>query len=167
MAMENAMLVIVVAALLLGFFGWHRSRAVRAAARWISGVLFLVLLAATLALLYGSFAWSSKGGGVLILFALPLGVVTWIAGSAFFSSAQAEDYYDLPTEEKMASNLASLDESLRELRESVARKIAERNRLFISSSRREQLRREIAHEQMMLEKLPQLRAGLEKREAYE
>lgn len=158
---------IVIGALLLGFFGWNRRSAVRTAARWISGLLFFVLLAATLALLYGSIALSSKGGGVLLLFALPLGFVTWIAGSAFFSTGEAKTYYGLPPEQQMASNLASLEQSLQQLRESVARKTAERDRIFLNSRRRAQLTREIAHERMMLEKLPQLRAGLERRETYE
>lgn len=165
--MGTALLVIVTLALVLGFFGWHRSSGVRAAARWISGVLFLVLLVATLALLYGAFALSSKGGGVLILLALPLGFVTWIAGSAFFSSGEAQRYYELPVEEQIEHNLAKIDESIRVLRESVARKTVERDKIFFNASRRARLTREIAHEQMMLENLPRMRASLERREITE
>lgn len=162
--MGSLLLVLVTIALVVGFFGWHRSSGVRATARWVSGLLFLVLLAATLAMIYGTFALSSKGGGVLILLALPLGIVTWIAGAAFFSSGEAERYYELPTEERGEYNRAKLDESLRMLRESVARKTAERDRIILNAGKRARLSREIAHEEMMIGNLTRMRASLDQRQ---
>ena len=159
-------MVLLAAALALGVLGIHRKSGFRTAARMGLGFLFALSVLATLALLVGSIALSSRGGGVLFLFSLPAAVVSWVAGSLFFASLKGERYYDLGVEERIRQNVTSLDQSLADLRTSVARKIAERERFWTSAKRREQLGREIARELELLENLPRLRAGLARPEAY-
>ncbi len=164
--MTTIVIVLLAAAIALGVLGIHRRSGIRTAARVVLGFLFALSVLATLALLVGSIALSSRGGGVLFLFSLPAAVVSWVAGSLFFASLKGERYYDLGVEEKIRQNLTSLDQSLADLRTSIATKSAERGRFWTSAKRREQLGREIERELELLENLPRLRTGLARPEAY-
>lgn len=53
---------------------------------WLRGPLIVVLASVpfgaslvTAFLLYGGFAWADRGGGTLLLFVLPAGVLAWVA----------------------------------------------------------------------------------------
>lgn len=165
--MGTFMLVAVAIAVLLGAMGVYRKAGVRSTGRLLLGILFALSASATATLLYGSFALSSKGGGVLVLFAIPVGMVAWIAGYFLFASVKHERYYDLSTEEKIRHNLAQHDKMVADLRASIAKKMAESNKFFISGSRRDRLRREIEQEREMLANLPKLRPALERPETYQ
>lgn len=166
-SMSTFVLVLLVAAIALGILGIHRKSGARAVARLVLGLLFTLCAGATLALLVGSVVLSSRGGGVLFLFALPAAVISWVTGSMFFASWKSERYYDLGVDGKIRQNIASLDQSVADLRASIAAKTAERERFWISARRREQLAHEIEREREQLERLPLLRAGLARPEAYE
>lgn len=159
-------MALLAAAIGIGVLGMHWKSGPRTLARVILGFLFALSVLATLALLVGSVVLDSRGGGVILLFALPAAVVSWVTGSLFFASLKGERYYDLGDEEKIGQNVASLDQSLADLKASIAAKTAERERFWTSAKRREQLRREIQRERELLELLPQLRAGLARPEAY-
>lgn len=144
---------------------YHRS-IIRTFGQLLLGLTFGTSTVATLALAYGSFALEQKGGGVLILFAIPAGIVAWITGYLFFAALKHERYYDLSVDEKIRYNVESLDASVTALHESIAKKTAERNRFWTGAKRRAELDRDIAREQWMLQKLPQLRTPLQQRETY-
>ncbi|MBP6597495.1 MAG: hypothetical protein KA196_08270 [Arenimonas sp.] len=53
---------------------------------WLRGPMIVLLAAVavasslvTLFFLYGGFAWTSRGGGTLLLFVLPAAVLAWVA----------------------------------------------------------------------------------------
>lgn len=77
------------------------------------------------------------------ILAILAAIVAWITGSLFFASLKSERYYDLDVDTKIAHNLASLDQSLTDLRASIAAKTAERERFWTSSKRRARLDHEI------------------------
>ena len=156
----------VAVAILLGALGIYRKSAVRKVARFVLGIFFALAALATLGLLYGSFALTREGGGVLLFLAIPAGIVAWVAGSMFFASVEQESYYAKTVDEKIGHNIAQLDAGEAQLRESIARKTAERGRFWLSAKRRERLDRDIAHEQWLLEKLPALRPPLLRPETY-
>lgn len=164
--MTTIILVLLAAAIALGVLGIHWKSGIRTVARLVLGFLFALSVLATLALLVGSVVLGSRGGGVLFLFALPAAVVSWVTGSLFFASLKGERYYDLGVDEKIRQNVGSLDQTVADLRASIAAKTAERERFWTSTKRREQLGREIERERELLERLPQLRAGLARPEAY-
>lgn len=164
--MNEVVLVLLAAAIALGVLGIHWKSGIRSVARVILGILFTLSLLTTVALLVASVALSSRGGGVLFLFALPAAIVTWISGSLLFASLKGERYFDLSVEAKISHNLTSLERSLADLRASIAAKTAQRERFWIGARRRAQLDREIARERDLLENLPRLRPGLESPEAY-
>ena len=156
----------VAAALLLGALGIYRKSAVRKVARLVLGIFFALAALATLGLLYGSFALSREGGGVLLFLAIPAGVVAWIAGNMFFASVEHESYYDNTVDGKIQHNIGLLDAGEAQLRESIVRKSAERGGFWLSAKRRARLDQDIAHEQWLLAQLPKLRPSLLRPETY-
>lgn len=165
--MAIAVSILALIAIVLGVLASTYRRGIRVAARLGLGVFFVISLAVTGALIYGSVVLEKSGGGVLILFALPAGIVTWIAGTGFFASVRVERYYQLPVEEKIRTNVADLDAAIAKLEASVAAKMAKRGRFGISATRRAELDREIEHEQEMLRQLPRLREPLQRPQTYE
>ncbi|MCC6641506.1 MAG: hypothetical protein IT386_10125 [Deltaproteobacteria bacterium] len=164
--MDTIILGILAAAIALGLLGMHWKAGFRSIARVALGILFGSSLLATLALIVGSIALGSKGAGVLFLAALPAAVVAWVAGSLFFAVGRGARYFALDVDEKIEHNLTNLEQTLADLRASIAAKTAERERFWTSARRREQLAREIWHAREQLEKLPQLRDALARPEAY-
>ncbi|WKZ12076.1 MAG: hypothetical protein QY320_13450 [Gammaproteobacteria bacterium] len=148
---------------LLSFSG---KSVVRKTARIGVGIIFALTLLLAIALVVGSVVLSSRGGGVLVLFALPPALVAWISGKAFFASVEHEAYFDLTVPQKMAYNLAQHDEIHAQLEASVARKKLERAKFWTSARRREELAREIAQETKRLNELPKLRPALEDPRTY-
>ena len=104
------------AAIALGVLGMHWKVGFRSIARVVLGILFGLSLIATLALVVGSIVLSAKGAGALFLLALPVAVVAWLTGSLFFAIGKAERYFDLSVDGKIGQNLASLDQTLADLR---------------------------------------------------
>jgi len=139
---------------------------VRKTARIGVGIVFALTLLLAVALVVGSVVLSSRGGGVLVLFAIPPALVAWISGQAFFASVEHEAYFDLTVSQKMAHNLAEHDALHARLEASVARKTQEHAKFWTSARRREELRREIAQELKTLSELPKLRPALEDPRTY-
>ncbi|HEY9035335.1 MAG TPA: hypothetical protein VIM96_01335 [Pseudomonadales bacterium] len=164
--MATAFFLTLLGLIVLSIIAIQRRSGLRRMGRVLLAVVFIVLLLATIALVVGSIVLHAQGGGVLILFALPFAVITWIAGTFFFTSLEHNDYYALSTAEKIRKNTDSLNTTITELRESIARKRAEKNKFLTSPRRRQQLSQEIAHETMMLAMLPAFEEGLKKPEAY-
>jgi hypothetical protein len=164
--MGSLILAGIVVAIALGAMGFHRRSGVRTASRVILGLLFVVTAVVTAALLYGSVALEDKGGGVLILFAIPTGLVAWFSGYALFAGARHESYFDESVPEKIRFNLAEHDTALAELRASIERKRAEKDRFWISGRRRDALRAEIERESALLRNLATLRPALEHPATY-
>lgn len=148
---------------LLSFSG---KAAVRKTARIGVGIVFAVTLLLAVALAVGSVVLSSRGGGVLVLFALPPALVAWISGKAFFASVDHEAYFDLTVPQKIAHNLVEHDALRAQLEASVARKKRERAKFWTSGRRRAALGREIAQELETLRELPKLRPALENPRTY-
>lgn len=165
--MGSLTLLAVVVAIVLGAMGFHRRSAVRTASRIVLGIVFLVTAVLTAALLFGSVALADKGGGVLALFAVPTGLVAWIAGRALFSGVRHEAYFDQPVAEKIRYNLAEHDAAIAGLRSSIERKRAQVDSFWTSGRRRDRLRAEIARETELLRALPTLRPALERPETYQ
>lgn len=165
--MGSLTLLGALAALLLGATGLYRKSAVRSTARFVLAVFFFLFALATAALLYASFALADRGGGVMFFFALPLGIVAWIMGYSLFSSLQHESYYDKTTDEKIAHNQASLDQTEAALRASIARMTDERGKFWTSSKRRAELADSIAREREILGGLAHFRTALRRPETYE
>ena len=164
--MDPLIIIGVFVAILLGALGLYRKSAVRKVARFVLGIFFVLCTLATLGLLYGSFALSRDGGGVLLLLAIPVGIVAWVAGSMFFGSVEHEGYYDKTIDEKIRYNVTQIDDGEADLRASISRKYAERGGFWLSAKRRQRLDQDIAHEQWLLEQLPKLRAPLLRPETY-
>jgi hypothetical protein len=164
--MSSLTLLVVLAALILGALGFHRRSGVRKATRIVLWIVFLAAAGITAALLYGSVALADKGGGVLGLFAVPTGIVAWIAGYALFSGLKSEAYYDLPVAEKIRYNLAEHEAAIAQLRGSIERKRAQVDSFWTSGRRRDELRAEIEREAELLRALPKLRPALERPETY-
>jgi hypothetical protein len=164
--MSTLTLLVVLAALVLGALGFHRRSGVRKATRIVLWIVFLAAAGITAVLLYGSVALADKGGGVLGLFAVPTGIVAWIAGYALFSGLKNEAYFDLSVPEKIRHNVAEHEAAIAQLRASIERKRAEKDRFWTSGRRRDQLRAEIERESELLRELPKLRPALERPETY-
>lgn len=165
--MSSITVIGFVAAVVLGFLALYHRSAVRTAGRFLLAVLVLLSSASTLALLYGSFALGQKGGGVLIFFAIPFGIVAVISGFVLLNGVREQrDYYRLPVGEKIARNTEELERNIADLQASIARKSVERERFWISARRREQLDREIERERWQLQRLPLLRRPLQSPETY-
>lgn len=163
---NTIILGVLVAAIALGVLGMHWKVGFRSIARVVLGILFGLSLIATLALVVGSIVLSAKGAGALFLLALPAAVVAWLTGSLFFAIGKAERYFDLSVDGKIGQNLASLDQTLADLRARIAAKTAERERFWTSAKRREQLDREIRNAHEQLARLPQLREALARPATY-
>jgi hypothetical protein len=163
---ETLFVAIVVAIALLGGCGLHHRRWLRRSGRWALLLVFVVTSLLTLSLLGLAAASAAKGGGVLLLFALPIGLVAAIAGGLWWASVGREDYHQLTTEQKIEHNLALHERTVAELERSIAQKLARRSRLFVSWQQRRQLDREIAAERAILERLPALRPALSSPATY-
>ncbi len=162
------MLIIAAALLAIGlmYLGLQRRSAIRSGARLVLGLLTLLGLAVTGFCLYAAVAWSDRGGGVLFLFAMPAGFITWLLASGFLASARHEPYYDLTVEQKIAYNVALADQTEADLRLRLKALMAERERFFLGARRRRELDEEMARIRGMMGNLPKLRDAVQKPEIY-
>lgn len=151
---------LVVAALVIGYFGYSRSSGVRKASRIVSFTLFVIFGAGAIVTLYGSFALSDKGGGVLIFLALPLAFFAWLFFNAFSSSAEREGYFDLDVGGKIAHNQTLIDSQIRAHEESVAVNEKKLNGFWLTPGKRRRLREEVAHSRLMMRSLAAMKPGV-------
>jgi hypothetical protein len=143
------------------------ARGVRVVAQLVTGALFAVCTLATLALIVGGITLESKGGGVMLLFAVFPGIAAWISGHFFFASRRYGALRQQPVEDQRRATINDYEESLDSGLERLARLKAERASFRIGSTRRRKLDAEIAHEERMLRLLPVLRPALDDLANYE
>jgi hypothetical protein len=146
--------------------GLWRKSAVRSGSRLLLFVLLLAFGGATAFCLYGTFAWSDRGGGVLFLFAMPLGFVTWLLLMGLTTSVKREEYYDLNVEQKIAHNRELAERMVADLRARIAQLQQKRAGFFVSSKQRAEFDREIEQSQQQLAGILQVAPTLERPETY-
>jgi hypothetical protein len=146
--------------------GLWRKSAVRSGSRLLMFLLLLAFGGATAFCLYGTFAWGNRGGGVLFLFAMPLGFVTWLLLMGLSSSVKREAYYDLSVEQKIAHNRQSAERMVADLRARIATLQRKRTSFFVSSKERARLDGEIEHAQQQLAGILKIAPTLERPETY-
>lgn len=133
--------------------GFHSDGAVRSVSRIILFLSFAVFAAVTALCLYGAFAWSSKGAGPLMFFAIPPGFIALILLNFFLASVSHEPYFELSDDEKAAYTRDQINELQLEFQQSIERNTEQLNRFWTLPAKRRALRDEIAHAQFMLHKL--------------
>ena len=165
MSLQTGFWMLLAAVVLVAAF--FPARGVRVMAQVVTGALFAVCALATLALIVGGITLESKGGGVMLLFAVFPGIAAWIAGHFFFASRRYSAMRQQPVEDQRRSTIREFEESLDGGMARLARLNAERARLWTSPARRRRLDADIAHEERMLGLLPALRPALDDLANYE
>jgi hypothetical protein len=150
---NKAILWLVVIALIVGFFGYSRSSAMRRASRVVSFTLFAFFGLAAAASLYGTFALSDKGGGTLLFLAIPCGFIAWIFWNAFSSSAAREGYFDLNVEGKIAHNQTLIDSQILDHQQTITRNEEKLGSFWLTPGKRRRLREEVSHSRLMMASL--------------
>lgn len=133
---------------------------VRAIAQVATGLVFVVCGLSTVALVVGAAVLESRGGGVMLLFAVVPGIAAWLSGHFFFASRRYGALRQQPAEVQRAATIGAFDDTLDAGRERLARLESERARFWTSRARRRQLEADIAHEEHMLRLLPALRPAI-------
>ena len=140
---------LVIAALVVGAFGYSRSSGIRKVSRIVSFTLFLLFGVGAVVTAYGSFALSDKGGGVLIFLALPLAFIAWLFFNSFSSSLEREPYFDLDVSGKISHNQSLIDSQIREHEETIAVNSKKVESFWLTPAKRRRLREDISHAQFM------------------
>lgn len=161
----SAFAIIVLLFVLGGLSLYHRV-GVRTTARAALGFFLALSISIALALIYASVRLSDRGAGVLVLLAMPVGIVAWILGKVYFASVKSEEYFGLTGNEKIASNLALHDAMVVKLEQDILSNTAKRSRFLISSRQRARLDQQISDAQETLANLAVLREALQKPETY-
>lgn len=114
----------------------------------LSRLLLLLVVVAftalTLFLLYGTVAWSGRGGGVLFLFAIPAGVIAWIAFGMLSSSLTASRYYDMPPEQQQQFARETFDQTRSTFMKTIAENEQKLKQFWLRPDQRRRLQGEIA-----------------------
>lgn len=142
-------------------------RGVRVVAQLVTGALFAVCTLATLALIVGGITLESKGGGVMLLFAVFPGIAAWVSGHFFFASRRYSALRQQPVEDQRRATIRDFEVTLDGGQARLARLRAERARIWTGAARRRRLDVEIAHEERLLGLLPALRPALDDLANYE
>lgn len=165
MSLQTGLWTLLAAVVLVAAF--FPARGVRVVAQVVTGALCLVCTLATLALLVGGITLESKGGGVMLLFAVFPGIAAWIAGHLFFASRRYSALRQQPVEDQRRATIRAFEDTLDGGLERLARLRAERARIWTSPARRRRIDADIAHEERMRGLLPALRPALEDLTNYE
>lgn len=142
-------------------------RGVRMVAQLVTGSLFAVCALGTLALIVGGIALESKGGGVMLLFAVFPGIGAWVSWHFFSASRRYGALRQQPVEDQRRATIRDFDETLDSGMARLSRLKSERARFWTSAARRRRLDADIAHEERMLGLLPALRPALDDLANYE
>lgn len=134
-----ALLVVVV----LGLTGVLSRGFFSTLSRLLLLLVFVAFAALTLFLLYGTVAWSGRGGGVLFLFAIPAGVIAWIAFGMLSSSLTAKRYYDMPPEQQQQFARETFDQTRNTFTKTIEENEQKLKRIWLRPDQRRRLQREI------------------------
>ena len=137
------------------------ARGVRAIAQVATGLVFAVCGLSTVALVVGGVALESRGGGVMLLFAVVPGLAAWLSGHFFFASRRYGALRQQPVEVQRAATIGAFDDTLDAGLARLARLESERGRFWTSRARRRRLEADIAHEERLLRLLPALGPAIE------
>jgi hypothetical protein len=165
--MGGVFLGLAVLAFVLMYVGLQRKSALRSGARFLLSMLTILFGGVTAFCLYGAVAWSDRGGGVMLLFAVPAGFITWLFAAGLFASAKHEAYYDKSVDEKIAFNVALADEIEATQCMELAALMEERERFWITHKRRTQIDIEITSIRDQMKHMDALRAGVQRPEIYQ
>jgi Zn-dependent protease with chaperone function len=161
--MGTAILVTMTAALLLGALGFSSIGALRGLARALLFLGVLVFGGLAALALYGSIALASKGAGVLLFFAIPLGLVALLCFVFLLDSLKRESYFALPPGEQRAQTVADIERSQQQFAAVIETNRAKLARFWVMPKTRRQLEDDLAHARFMIGQLEKMKRGLVER----
>ncbi len=158
--------ILIVGIVVVLGLGLSRSPALRRASRVVSFIGLTVFGLVAAASLYGMVALADRGGGVLILLAMPTGFIAWLFFNTFTAAREYEDLQSLPVGERIAHTNALLESQLREHERTIAENSEKVNSFWITPGKRKRLREEIAHSRMLIRGLTAVRPGVNDPNSY-
>lgn len=161
--MEILVTLIMLVALGALVLGSSRFRGIRLASRWLSFAGFVLFGVIALASLYFMFILDNQGGGVLLLLAVPAGLVSALFFIGFTASLGAESLLALPLEQQLEQTQTGIDDEIRKLEQRIASAQARAGRFWSTAATRERLRQNIGRDQFMLAELRKLQTALKTR----
>ncbi len=163
--MEDLFVALVFIALIVLALGAGPARGLRRASRVVALVGFAFFGLVTLACLYGMIVLDDRGGGVLLFIAVPSGIIAWLFLHAFLGSRETEAFAALPPAEQQARTHEQISGEIVALERRIAAADAGRDRIWISTKKRERLRREAASAREQLAGLRRIEQALSSRKA--
>ena len=151
---------LVVVVLAVSFFGYSKSSGARTASRVVSFLIFAVFGVVAALSLYGSVALSRKGGGVLLIVALPCAFIAWLAFGSFTSSLAHESYFDLDVDGKIAHNQTLIDSQIREHDATIAENSEKLKSFWLTPRKRRRLRDDVRHARFMKRSLSAMKQNV-------
>ncbi len=122
-------------------------------------LLFLAFAALTVFCLYGTVAWSDRGGGVLFLAAIPAGVIAWIAVGMLTSSLAANRYYDMPPDQQRQFARETFDGTRKAFTKTIEENERKLKRFWLRPDKRLRLKRETAEARSNLRMIEVMEQG--------
>lgn len=156
---RSPFLLVALVAVVVLVAGMSGSRRLRGAARAIAFIGFALFGAIALASTYGMFALQDRGGGVLILAALPCAFLSWLFWGAFTSSREQEEFLALPEREQRDRTNLLLERQIADHERTIAEHTARLQGFWITPRTRKRLRAEIGHSRAMIRGLTRMRPG--------
>ena len=140
-----ALVIIAVAAL-----SFSRLPALRTLSKTVFAVLFAGFALLALALLVGSIVLAGKGGGVLILFAIPAGFLAWFFRGLYRATAELRRFREMTPDEQMHYNKENVPKVRRDLEAMIAAKTRKLEHGRLTRDERARLIEAIERERAML-----------------
>lgn len=150
-------LLIVVIVCLVGFVRLGGTGGFQSGAKVLLFLVFVVFGGAAAGLLYFSFAYADKGAGVMMFFAVPLGLIAWIAFVFLKGDDTQASYTDLSFDHATTYTVEKLDAMRADFEEVIRYNTEQLKRFWLSPFKRKQYRDEISHAQFMLRYIAQQR----------
>lgn len=159
--MANLFVFLVTAALLLLVFSSAQRTGLKLLARILALVGLLLFTVLCGVLLFGAFYLERQGAGVLLLLAIPAGIVAALFWVAFRATSGAEHEQGFVAQfEQTESDINS--EILR-LEQRIAQMQKKSERFWLSAKEREKLRLSLINQQQQLHGLKQISSALNQR----
>lgn len=161
--MGTLVTILIAAALAIGIMGSGRSGALRSASRGLASIGCAVFGLIAAASIYGAVALQRRGGGVLILVAIPAGIIAWLFFIGLQGSRGTEELFSLPPSARMALTRARVEAEIAALEERMPRLEEEAGRFWISAAKRRRLREELRNARVQLDGFRKILAGMANR----
>lgn len=158
--MEKLILTLVLIAFATVVLGSGPARGLRRASRVIGLIGFTVFGLITLACLYGMATLGGRGGGVLVFFAIPSGIIAGLFLHAYSGSRATEAFITRPPAEQQARTREQMSSEIVALERRIVTAEARLERIWIGEKRRQQLRREAANAREQLDGMRRIEQGL-------